>query len=869
MKKKRILMYLVVLTLAFFGLVSCTSNPANPTTTTSQTDDLKTFVSNLKFNDTTIEYDGNAHNLTFEDKLPEGYEASVAPKTKYKDPGKYAYNLRVTYNGQTEVKRAYLTISKCKPNYTGATEFTVYLNDNSTQPQVSFDQEGVSLTTPLFFDEAGDYEVTLNTKETDKFLPIDPVKVTAHVEDSIYGLSFESKKVVLSDTVTEASLTFADTSSLPEGLSVVYENNVQNARGTYQVLGKVVDATNAVKETYKALLTVDNTPDAEFEEYANDVFINDFIEDDQIAINLFFVDYSAYGIQHGDSTWYAYSPFDSYTDEEYQHDLETIANARAEFDAFDTDKLSFSQLVTYDKINSYITNLEEMLSNRNNIIMRLSVVDQYGGQAADLPTQVEAYSFRTIEDIDDCLHMLESVYDSFDSYYTFILEREEHGYGLSEFTLKNFASYLDGVVTAFKNEAGYYLNDVIENKLTEAQKALNFSNEILNDYRAKFDTALNDNTDNATSVYKAHVDLSKKVTDYLTEKKANGYLADKDYTGYYLAEYEGGNDFYFSMLKNRLGLSDDVKPQAYRAEVDQLFNTYKNLWMEYTDKVNTNSKASAIVDNESYEYVEYDEVDDLIDFLKEFAKAIVPDLKSMPEIDITYMDPTVTANTTTVAYYMKSPLDSDNQEYIHLNGSALGKNNYETVSTLAHEGYPGHLYAYVYSKESDDISNLTRISTCTGHGEGWAKYVEYALGDYFIALHDGAEEWDIAMKYTQYYELFSYLLYARCDFGVNYEKWTKADLADFMRKLQLNSSDSFITDFYNTFNEAPSQYAPYGYGYATFVDLHNKAKAALGNWYNEVDFNEMLLSRGWIGLSSLKAYAQEYIENQMFLHDLA
>ena len=85
-------------------------------------------------------------------------------------------------------------------------------------------------------------------------------------------------------------------------------------------------------------------------------------------------------------------------------------------------------------------------------------------------------------------------------------------------------------------------------------------------------------------------------------------------------------------------------------------------------------------------------------FLKEFAKGFVPDLETNPSIDFAWMDDTVTENTTTVAYYMKSPLDTFDKEYIHLNGRALGSDKLDTMVTIAHEGYPGHLYAYVFAE---------------------------------------------------------------------------------------------------------------------------------------------------------------------------
>ena len=120
--------------------------------------------------------------------------------------------------------------------------------------------------------------------------------------------------------------------------------------------------------------------------------------------------------------------------------------------------------------------------------------------------------------------------------------------------------------------------------------------------------------------------------------------------------------------------------------------------------------------------------EELIEYLKEFAKTIVPDLKTSPEIHISYMDETVAEFSTAVAYYMNSALDSYDHEYITLNPLNLSDKN-DTLATLAHEGYPGHLYSYVFAKESN-IHNINKAMKNLTFGEGWATYVQLKLFQY-------------------------------------------------------------------------------------------------------------------------------------------
>jgi uncharacterized protein (DUF885 family) len=57
----------------------------------------------------------------------------------------------------------------------------------------------------------------------------------------------------------------------------------------------------------------------------------------------------------------------------------------------------------------------------------------------------------------------------------------------------------------------------------------------------------------------------------------------------------------------------------------------------------------------------------------------------------------------------------------------------------------------------------------------------------------------------------------------------------------------------------PTTYAAYGYGKLYFVKLHNEAQKVLGVYYDEIEFNAMLLSRGWTSLGELENTYLEYM----------
>ena len=52
-----------------------------------------------------------------------------------------------------------------------------------------------------------------------------------------------------------------------------------------------------------------------------------------------------------------------------------------------------------------------------------------------------------------------------------------------------------------------------------------------------------------------------------------------------------------------------------------------------------------------------------------------------------------------------------------------------------------------------------------------------------------------------------------------------------------------------------------------FIDLHANAQSKLGELYDEVRFNEVIHSRGWVGLEELQQITDEYIEDTLYTYN--
>ena len=620
--------------------------------------------------------------------------------------------------------------------------------------------------------------------------------------------------------------------NLPGGYTVVYENNTGTDTGNYYATASIKETStdNVVKEL-RATMTIDNPDNEAFEQYLDD-FLVMYLEGDQLSVNIFCEVPSDFGLERYEASWYTYSHI---TDADILESRETFKEL--------LDELTSRQQIAYNQIEDFLNYQLSYYNISDDVaFMELTYVDQFGGYVADFGTYMEAYTLREKADVDDVVNFITSTKEAFASYVEFVNDKALAGYALSDYTLNAMIDYLDDILASHNPEQNeyYYLQDVLQTKID----GLTFlSDTEKNNYKKQIADAINDYFIEGVKILKAGL------------KENLGKLASKD-EGYW-ATYEKGSDLFELELDYLLGL-DDFDIDEYINELDSaIADTFplvehqlNNIISKY--RIQTMSALNRLLSRNT---IFSGTPDEMLEYLKEFAKTIVPELDYSPAITIKEMDDASAKVSNAVAYYMKSALDNFNLEYITLNPTKLGDSN-DVLGTLAHEGYPGHLYAYCFSKQLD-IHNLSKIMSSTAHGEGWATYVELKLYEYALENTAPGELYDV-IKYLYYNILSGYLLETRLDVGIHYQGWTLRQVAKY---LDSNGYDSSAAEeIYNLLIEMPAGYAAYGYGKLYFYNLHQEAQEILGDHYDEIEFNTMLLSKGWTSLGELHKTYEEYMK---------
>ena len=121
-------------------------------------------------------------------------------------------------------------------------------------------------------------------------------------------------------------------------------------------------------------------------------------------------------------------------------------------------------------------------------------------------------------------------------------------------------------------------------------------------------------------------------------------------------------------------------------------------------------------------------------------------------------------------------------------------------TTLAHEGYPGHLYQTVYFQnlKPDPIRNLLNFG---GYTEGWATYTEM-LSYYYAPLPK--EQAALLQRDTS----VILGLYALADMGIHYDGWKLADTVSFFRQYGIEDANT-VESIYDLIISDPANYLKY------------------------------------------------------------
>lgn len=476
------------------------------------------------------------------------------------------------------------------------------------------------------------------------------------------------------------------------------------------------------------------------------------------------------------------------------------------------------------------------------------------GIQAQLPVLLAEYAFYTKEDISDYLKLLGTIKPYFQSILDFEKEKISSGCFMSNTTLDRILKQCSSFI---QNPDSNYMDDIF------AQKLKTFSNP-----------KLSQKDQEELCTYHHKLIIQQVIPAYQELVSGLKTLRGSGKNSRGLAYFEGGRAYYLYLLQSQTGTYVPVKKIEQRLSA-QLLKDYEEIQTllksdpSLASSLSQYSTAITLTPSQMLEKLPSLMAGDFPEL-----KNTTYELRSVHKSMKSFLSP---------AFYLTPPVDTGSPNVIYINNSGRST-SLELFGTLAHEGFPGHLYQTVSFSRSKP-ANIRYLITSSGYVEGWATYVESYAYQYAASLmtnlsrnsassdfHDSdtsgtsdtsgrssISNMSSASNATRLAWLnrsMNLCIYSLIDIGIHYRGWEQARVAAFLKAFGITNA-SAASEIYQYIVETPGNYLKYYWGYLNFLDLKKSCQNSMGADFDLKKFHRKIMEIGPVQFPVLEKYLKQ------------
>lgn len=470
----------------------------------------------------------------------------------------------------------------------------------------------------------------------------------------------------------------------------------------------------------------------------------------------------------------------------------------------DRDMLCDDSKITYDTLLQFL----EMSIEEHEYYYYNEVLDTLVGFHSNLPLNLVFYDMHSAQDVEAYLTLLEDT----PRYISQVLAFEEE-----------------------KSAAGKFMRDnALDTVLSQIQDFIDSRETCF--LLGTFDEAI-EKIDSLTDAERAaYSERNKELVNALIDSYAVLFegldaLRSTATNDGGLSEYgEEGKAFFAAELKYN-ACSDLTPKEALNVLYDELDAQVERLY-------------KALVEDQSV-YERFDTLElsvgtteDNIDYLTELMAEYYPEL---PEHTLTFMDcPSELEDQFSPAAYLIPSVDNPSENLIILNQKTLGDDT-RYLDTLAHEGYPGHLYHYQYIRTLIDKTGYTRQAmSLGGYYEAWSQSAEV-----FFDTYNSEFGYAYCTFMSANTTISSLILPAIASIEVNYYGKSASDLEELVATYFGDESAAELAELYYQYAvENPFYFLEYAMGFSIYQQKLREAEELCRDNFDLRSFHETYLNIG-------------------------
>lgn len=455
------------------------------------------------------------------------------------------------------------------------------------------------------------------------------------------------------------------------------------------------------------------------------------------------------------------------------------------------------------------------------------------GMQSHLPILLAEYTFREKQDVEDYLALLDQSDEYFASLLTYEQQKADAGLLMAPSSLKKVIKQCDTIVTSEElNQETHFLQTTFMERLQ-----LLMDDGIITQKEAAAYQAQNNR-------------LLRTVLLPAYENLADGLfvLTDENIPLRGLAAKPHGADYYCLLLASETGSYRDI------SEIKALL--LRQFSREYEAVRKLLSEQPALAKEQSPAIVSVFPYENADVMLADLQNRMARDFPGTAQVEITVKD--VSPNLEDYcapAFYLTAPMDDTDANTIYIN-QRNSPEGLELYTTLAHEGYPGHLYQTVYHNRclmSGNDNVVRQLLSYGGYLEGWALYVEFISYDYAADIYreQGLAKEAVLAGLESHSRSLQLCLYSLLDIMIHYENASYNQVAETLEKFGIANSAS-VKAIYTYITEEPCNYLKYYLGYLELLELKESAKSLWGEDYSDCRFHTFYLECGPSDFTSLQ-----------------
>ena len=474
--------------------------------------------------------------------------------------------------------------------------------------------------------------------------------------------------------------------------------------------------------------------------------------------------------------------------------LASVENLEEVLKTFDYNKLSVENSLTYDVLKCYLN----MTERDADYILYDEPMGLVSGVQTQLPLILSEYPFYEQSDVDTYLQLMKTTPEYFASLLKFEQKKSKAGLFMSD----KMAEQVIEQCKAFRDmgENNYLYSTFAE----RVQTVTSLSDKQKSDYIQK----------NARMMKAYVLPAYDNLICAIEKLKGSG----KNEQG--LCYLPKGKDYYEQVVEASTGSTrsvEEIRDMTRRQMTEDLEA------MERVMKISEKEVNASIPQNPT-------------SILQDLQTKITTSFPKLPDTtyEVKYV-PKAMQEHLSPAFYMIPAIDAYNENVIYVNEAQIGNNTMALFTTLAHEGYPGHLYQTVYfaNTNPDPIRTVLNFG---GYVEGWATYAE--MCSYYLAPLT-KDQATLLQKNSS----IVLGLYTLADIGIHYDGWSREDAVAFYKKYGIGDEDN-VNRIYDLILGSPGNYLKYYVGYVEFLELKKDWVKEYGSQASQKEFHKAVLDIG-------------------------